>query len=252
MDRRTLIAGNWKMNKTPAETESYIKSFMKLLHNDSRIEVLLLPPFTGLERAGKLLSETTIALGGQDLHFETGGAFTGEISSEMLKACGCSYVLVGHSERRALFEENDSLINRKLHAALAAGLHPILCVGETLEEHRQGRVEERITAQLGADLAQIKAAEASLVVIAYEPIWAIGTGETATPMGAQGTIHVIREWIAAAYDQNVAETMRILYGGSVKPENTASLLHQPDIDGALVGGASLSPDSFAQIVAASH
>jgi len=252
MDRRTLIAGNWKMNKTPAETESYIKSFMNLLHNDSRVEVLLLPPFTGLDRAGKLLSGTTIALGGQDLHFEAGGAFTGEISSEMLRACGCSYVLAGHSERRALFKEGDSLINRKLHAALAAGLHPILCVGETLEEHRQGRVEERITSQLGADLAQIKAAEASLVVIAYEPIWAIGTGETATPMGAQGTIHMIREWIAAAYDQNVAETMRILYGGSVKPENTASLLHQPDIDGALVGGASLSPDSFAQIVAASH
>ena len=247
MMRRRLIAGNWKMNKTPTETEEFVRSFVVEVKDNEAVEILLFPPFTSLQLAGRLLSETRIALGGQNFHFETKGAFTGEISLAMLKDCGCSHVLVGHSERRALFREDDELLNRKLKAAISAGLLPILCVGETLEEHRQGRVEEKITAQLAADLTGVSAA--SSIVIAYEPIWAIGTGETASPEEAQETIHMIREWLATAYDQQTAEEVRILYGGSVKPENTAALMAQPDIDGALVGGASLSPESFTQIIA---
>ena len=254
MMQRRLIAGNWKMNKTPAETEEFIRSLVVGVKENEAVEVLLFPPFTSLQLAGRLLSETGIALGGQNFHFETKGAFTGEISLAMLKDCGCSYVLVGHSERRALFHEDDELLNRKLKAAIAAGLFPILCVGETLEDHRQGLVKEKITAQLAADLAGVSAAAASSIVIAYEPIWAIGTGETASPEEAQETIHMIREWLAtellaSAYDEQTAEEVRILYGGSVKPENTAALMAQPDIGGALVGGASLSPESFAQIIA---
>jgi len=253
-----LIAGNWKMNKTPAETEEFIRSLVIGVEENEAVEILLFPPFTSLQLAGRLLSETGIALGGQNFHFETKGAFTGEISLAMLKDCGCSYVLIGHSERRALFREDDEILNRKLKAAISAGLLPILCVGETLEEHRRGRVKEKITAQLAADLAAIPATAVSSIVIAYEPIWAIGTGETASPEEAQETIHMIREWLATewlatellarAYDEQTAEEVRILYGGSVKPENTAALMAQPDIDGALVGGASLSPESFTQII----
>jgi len=250
MDRRVLIAGNWKMNKTPTETEAFIRTFSKLLTENEGVDVLLLPPFTSLERAGRLLAGTRIALGAQDLHFEEAGAFTGEISAEMLRACGCTYVLVGHSERRTLFHEDDHLVNRKLRSALAGGLYPILCVGETLEEHQQGRVEERITAQLVASLNAVDAKEIVSILIAYEPIWAIGTGETATPQIAEEVICTIREWIATPYNEQNAAAVRILYGGSVKPENTASLIAQPNIDGALVGGASLDPDSFARIVAA--
>jgi len=249
MMRRRLIAGNWKMNKTPTETEEFVRSFVVEVKENEAVEILLFPPFTSLQLAGRLLSETGIALGGQNFHFETKGAFTGEISLAMLKDCGCSHVLVGHSERRALFREDDELLNRKFKAAIAAGLLPILCVGETLEEHRQGRVKEKITAQLAADLAAVPATAVSSIVIAYEPIWAIGTGETASPEEAQETIHMIREWLAQAYNEQTAEEVRILYGGSVKPENTAALMAQPDIDGALVGGASLSPESFTQIIA---
>lgn len=249
MTRRVLIAGNWKMNKTPAETEAFIAAFLQFLPVNGGTEILLLPPFTSLDRAGGRLAGTTIALGAQDLHVEEAGAFTGEVSAAMLRACGCTYVLVGHSERRTLFHEDDSLINRKLQAALAGGLGPILCVGETLEEHRQGRVEERIIAQLAAGLDGVSRAAMRSVVIAYEPLWAIGTGETATPEIAEQAIRRIREWIAATYDHRTAVVVRILYGGSVKPENTALLVAQPNIDGALVGGASLDPDSFALIVA---
>ncbi len=285
MNKRVLIAGNWKMNKTPAETEEFISLFTGLLklrtrnrsegvetreretpRRDSLIvdskgvnrlarecddpEVLLLPPFTSLDGAGKLLANTPIGLGAQNVYFEEAGAFTGEISAEMLRSCGCRYALVGHSERRTLFREDDPLVNRKLSAALAAGLHPILCVGETLEEHRQGRVEERITSQLIADLGAVDAEEMASIVIAYEPIWAIGTGETASPEEAEETICLIRGWIADTYDERRAAAVRVLYGGSVNPENTASLIAQSDIDGVLVGGASLDPDSFARIVTA--
>lgn len=246
--RRLLIAGNWKMNKTPTETEGFIRSFLAADRGAAGVETVLLPPFVGLEIAGRLLCGTGVALGGQDLHYEEEGAFTGEISAEMLTACGCCYVLIGHSERRTLFHENDRLLNRKLKSALAAGLSPILCVGETLAEHREGRVREKVTAQIHADLVGIEPAQIASVVIAYEPIWAIGTGETASPEEAQGTSCMIRGWLGRTYGEEIAADLRILYGGSVNPENAAALMAQPDIDGALVGGASLSSDTFARIV----
>ncbi len=251
MDRTMLIAGNWKMHKTPDETEEFIREFSGAYNVGPETEILIIPPFTSLERAGRLIPGTGIGLGAQDLYFEEEGAYTGEIAPRMLLSCGCSYVLVGHSERRALFHEDDLTVNRKLLAALSAGLSPILCIGETLDEHRAGRVAEKITGQLAADLAGVGGEDLKRVVIAYEPIWAIGTGETATPEEAQGTIKLIRSWIEENYDAHAAEGIRILYGGSVKPDNAAALLSQPDIDGALVGGASLQPESFAQIARAS-
>ena len=250
MARTILIAGNWKMHKTPDETEEFISTFTEDYTDISGVEILIIPPFTSLERAGRLLAGTSIQLGAQDVYHEDEGAYTGEVAPRMLLACGCSYVIVGHSERRALFHEDDAVVNRKLKAAVAAGLSPILCVGETLDEHRAGKVTDKITHQLSADLAGVGRDELSRVVIAYEPIWAIGTGETATPEEAQGTIKMIRAWIGENYASDAAEEIRILYGGSVKPGNAAALLSQPDIDGALVGGASLKPESFAQIARA--
>jgi len=250
MRRRPLVVGNWKMHKTPAETRSFIETFLRLWGQSEAVEAALLPPFTSLACAEELLAATKIALGAQDLYVGENGAFTGEISGAMLRACGCRYVLVGHSERRALFREDDALLNRKLDAAFAAGLFPVLCVGETLDERQQGRTEIKIEAQLSTDLAGISREDLSSLVIAYEPIWAIGTGETATPNQAQEAISLIRDWLANAYGKGVSETVRILYGGSVTPENAAALVEGPDTDGFLVGGASLSPDSFTQIIGA--
>jgi len=248
--RRPLIAGNWKMHKTAEQTGAFITELLPKLENLKNVEVLIIPPYTSLDRAGKLLQGKPLRLGAQDMHYETEGAFTGAISAGMLKACGCSYVLVGHSERRELFGDDDTIVARKLNAALDADLMPILCVGETLSEH--DRVEEKITRQLTEDLSGINARTLAKITIAYEPIWAIGTGKTATPEVAQETISMIRRWIATNYDETPAQRMRILYGGSVKPANAASLLAQQDIDGALVGGASLVAESFAQIVDAAR
>ena len=248
--RRPLIAGNWKMHKTPQETEQFISELLPKLENLENIEVLIIPPFTSLDRAGRLFGGKSLRLGAQDMHYEAEGAFTGAISAGMLKACGCNYVLVGHSERRELFYDDDAIVARKLNAALDADLMPILCVGETLSEH--DLVEEKITRQLTEDLDGIDKSALARITIAYEPIWAIGTGKTATPEVAQETISMIRRWIAANYNEASAQGIRILYGGSVKPANAESLLSQPDIDGALVGGASLVAESFAQIVDAAR
>jgi len=245
--RDRLVAGNWKMNQTPTQTDVFIKRFLELVDSNHATEILLLPPFTSLNLAGKLLAGVGISLGAQDLYFEPSGPFTGEISAEMLQACHCSYVLVGHSERRTILNENETLVNRKVLAAVASGIRPILCLGETLREHQQGKARERVSFQLKHGLAGIDQQDAASVVIAYEPLWAIGTGETASAQVAQETISMIRKWLAGAYDDSLSQRMRILYGGSVKPENTAALLDQPDIDGVLVGGASLSPETFAQI-----
>lgn len=248
MRRRPLVAGNWKMHKTPAETGSFIETFLRRWKPSEAVEVALLPPFTNLDTARSLLENSKIALGAQDLYVEEQGAYTGEISGGMLLACGCRYVLVGHSERRALFHEGETLLNRKLVAAFAAGLFPILCIGETLDERRKGHTEVKIQTQLSADLADVSREDLSSLVIAYEPIWAIGTGETATSDQAQETVLFIRDRLAKAYGKKLSESLRILYGGSVTPENAASLIEGPDIDGFLVGGASLSPESFAQII----
>jgi triosephosphate isomerase len=246
--RRKFIAGNWKMNKTVDETEQFISELLPNLEAVNPLDIIIIPPFTSLDRAGKLLAKTPVKLGAQDLHYEQKGAFTGAISAPMLKACGCRFVLVGHSERRELFGEDDTIVSRKLNAAIENGLMPILCVGETLSEHDQ--VEKKITFQLEHDLKGIDSKKLTWVTIAYEPIWAIGTGKTATPQVAQQTISMIRKWIASHYSQTESQQIRILYGGSVKPENAASLMSQPDIDGALIGGASLVPESFWQIIRA--
>jgi len=268
--RNRIVAGNWKMNLTPTETEEYVRAFLPQVadrflsrpvtelakserseRRRSNVKIILIPPFTSLDRAGRLLTgRPSIALGAQNLHFESNGAFTGEISTSMLLDCGCQYVLAGHSERRHVFGESDALVASKLRAALTAGLAPILCVGETLDERRKGATLDVLVRQLSSALTGPEARDVDLgpVVVAYEPVWAIGTGETASSEQAEETIGEIRGWIESSIGSESAESTAILYGGSVKPANTAELLTQPNIDGVLVGGASLKPDSFASIV----
>lgn len=252
MSRRVLIAGNWKMNKTPQETETFIKTLVPSLPADLEAEILVIPPYTNLDRAGQLLSGTDVSLGAQDLYFERAGAFTGAVSGDMLVACRCGYVLIGHSERRHVFGDGDDTLSRKLNAALDAGLHPILCIGETLEQRNAGQMEAVVAAQLAAVVDGLKRAEDTGISYAYEPVWAIGTGETATPAQAQDASRFVRSWIREQLSASAAEAARILYGGSVKPDNAAELLSQPDIDGALIGGASLDPEAFLQILLASQ
>ncbi|MFC2078983.1 triose-phosphate isomerase [Candidatus Bipolaricaulota bacterium] len=215
-------------------------------------EVLLIPSFTSLDRAGQLLSGSRMLLGAQDTHFEASGAFTGATSPGMLRACGCVYVLVGHSERRYVFGDSNDVVNQKLHAALENKLRPIFCVGEILSERQADRTELVLKEQLVGGLKGVDSAQLADIVIAYEPVWAIGTGETATPDQAQSAIAFVRDWIEPRYGKPVSDTMRILYGGSVNPGNALALQTQPDIDGALVGGASLEFDSFAQIIEAAQ
>jgi len=252
MKRRPLIAGNWKMNKTPQETQEFIESFFSDATDFSSCDVLLIPPFTSLDRAGRLLSESRMFLGAQDMHSQAAGAYTGAISVSMLIACGCDFVLAGHSERRHVFGDSDDVVNRKLHAVLENELRPILCVGETLDQRQGDRTESVLEDQLDGGLKNVAEAMLDDIVIAYEPVWAIGTGETATPEQAQAAIAFIRGWLEARFSKSAADAMRILYGGSVKPANARSLQIQPDIDGALIGGASLDPDSFAQIIEAAQ
>ncbi|MGB2982788.1 MAG: triose-phosphate isomerase [Candidatus Bipolaricaulia bacterium] len=253
--RRRLIAGNWKMHMTPQETEAFISSFLDRIPGErdaGSAEALLVPPYTNLDRAASLLEGTGVELGAQDLYYEEQGAYTGAVSGGMIRACGCRYVLVGHSERRHVFGDDDETVARKLGAALASGLLPILCVGEVLEERRSGRTEDVVFSQLRSALQDVGSEEATRIVVAYEPVWAIGTGETATPDQAQDAIASIRRRLSERFDTVLAERARILYGGSITPENAASLVSESDIDGALVGGASLDPESFARILAAAN
>jgi triosephosphate isomerase len=236
------------MYKTIGEAVELVEALLHDLGNASDREVLVCPPFTALHALSPLLQETPIGLGAQDVFYEAQGAFTGEISPLMLKDVGCRYVLAGHSERRQIIGEGDELINRKLRAALAHDLRPILCVGETKPQRDAGDAETIVVGQVRAGLAGVGAAAMERVVIAYEPVWAIGTGDTATPGDAQAMHATIRHTIAELYDQGVADQLRIQYGGSVKPDNVDELMSQPDIDGALVGGASLKADSFLRIV----
>jgi len=246
--RIPLIAGNWKMYKTIGEAVELVEALLRDLGEITDREVLVCPPFTALHALSPLVQETPIALGAQDVYYEQQGAFTGAISPLMLKDVGCSYVLVGHSERRQIFGEGDELINRKLRAALANDLRPILCVGETKPQRDAGEAERVVVGQVRAGLAGVAAAALEHVVIAYEPVWAIGTGDTATPADAQAMHLTVRRTIAELYDQASADRLRIQYGGSVKPDNVDELMSQPDIDGALVGGASLKAESFLRIV----
>ena len=251
MNRR-LIAGNWKMNKTPRESIDFIDAFLGKLGDIRDVEVLLIPPYTSLESSGRRLAGSSIGLGAQDLFYEPSGAYTAAISASMLAACGCRHVLVGHSERRHLFGDDDATVGRKLVSALDGGLTPILCIGETLDERRAGAMETVLGRQLDGGLDGVDADAIERVVMAYEPVWAIGTGETATPQQAQEAVAWVRAWLSQRYGVSVAKRLRILYGGSVKPGNATDLVTQPDIDGALVGGASLDPDAFAAIVEAAR
>ncbi len=248
-ERTPLIAANWKMHKTTAETEDFLNAYLPHAPEEGGAEVFVCPPFTSLQKAVELCGETTVRVAAQHMHDEPSGAFTGEVAAPMLADLGVAGVILGHSERRALFGETDEALARKLPAAFEAGLVPILCVGETEAEREAEETEAVLSRQLEADLAEARGGRLADLVIAYEPVWAIGTGNTATSEQAQEAIAFIRGRVAEA-DQAAGESVRILYGGSVKPGNAAELLGQADIDGALVGGASLDPEDFAAIVEA--
>lgn len=246
--RMPLIAGNWKMHKTVAEAVDLVETLMTGLVGVADREVLVCPPFTALYPLAPLLSDSQIQLGAQNMYGASQGAFTGEVSPVMLLELNCRYVILGHSERRQVFGEDDALVNAKVKAAVEFGLRPILCVGETKPQRDAGQAEETTLGQLRAGLGGLAAEQLRDVVIAYEPVWAIGTGDTATPADAQAMHAAIRGALAEHYGPEEAETVRILYGGSVKPDNVDLLMSQDDIDGALVGGASLQPESFLRIV----
>jgi triosephosphate isomerase len=247
--RRSLVAGNWKMNGSRAENASLVRSLLDQARADATTEVMLCPPFVYLHEMGRLLKDSDVALGAQSLCAEAIGAFTGEVSAAMLKDVGCSYVLVGHSERRQIYAEGDALVARKFVAAQSQGLVPVLCVGETLEEREGDRTAQVVARQLDAVLAVSGVGAFRSAVIAYEPVWAIGTGRNASPDQAQDVHSMIRGKVAAL-DATIAASVRILYGGSVKASNARELFAMPDIDGGLVGGASLNADEFARICAA--
>ena len=249
--RKTILAANWKMNMTVEETATYLKTLLVETGDDTDVEVVIIPPFTALAKASELISASySLKLGAQNMNAHKNGAFTGEISATMLRELFVRYVVLGHSERRQLFGETDTVINEKVKAAHEAALKPIFCIGETLEERDGGRVEEVLSRQLRAGLAGLGTKEIQETVIAYEPVWAIGTGRNATPQQAQDAHAFIRREVASIADAHVADRVRLQYGGSVKPGNAAVLLAEPDIDGALVGGASLDPRDFAEIVKA--
>lgn len=248
--RRPMVAGNWKMNKGLYATRDLLRELVPALKDASEVDVVVCPPFIGLGVAVRELEDSNIMLGAQNMHWEDSGAYTGEISPLMIKEL-CKYVIIGHSERRAMFGETDETVNKKVHAALNVGLKPIMCVGETLEENQSGQTAEVVSRQVHAGLASVVAEQADQVVIAYEPVWAIGTGLAATPEGANA-VHkdVIRPILCELFSKKIGSGMRILYGGSVNAANAKELFDQSDIDGGLIGGASLKADGFTTIVKA--
>jgi len=248
MPRQRLIAANWKMYKNPDQTREFFQAFLPLVADHTRDEIVVCPPYTDLHAAVEATAGSNVAIGAQDMYWKEEGAFTGEISPGMLLAAECTHVIIGHSERRQYFGETDDTVNLKLKAALETGLTPIVCVGEVLEEREAGLTEDVLRRQCLRAFHAISAKKASRLVIAYEPVWAIGTGKTATPQLAAEAHSLIRTEAAKAFGDRLAESMRILYGGSVKPENAKSLMAEEEIDGALVGGASLDAKSFAAIV----
>ncbi len=245
--RLPIVAANWKMHKTAAEAVAFVEDFLPRVDRVRGVEIVIAPPFTALDRVRQTLAGSAVKWAAQNVNPEAQGAFTGEVAPGMLAELGCAYAIVGHSERRALYAESDEFVARKAAALLGCGIRPILCVGETLEQREADRSVEVVGAQLEGSLATVPQERAEDVVLAYEPVWAIGTGRTATPEMAQ-TVHAfIREWLGKRFGEAGAG-IRIQYGGSVKPDNVSTLMQQPDIDGALVGGASLDPESFARIV----
>jgi len=248
--RKKVIAGNWKMNNDLNESQDLVSKIINGLGNDTKCDVIVCPPFTSLNEVSSLIKNTPVKLGAQNLYFEDSGAFTGEISAAMLKSICCEYVIIGHSERRTIFGEPDDVINKKIQRALKHNLNPIFCVGELLEQREDGTTMEVVKNQILTGLKDITPAQLSEIIIAYEPVWAIGTGKTATPAQAQEVHAAIRELIVENFSEDVADNLVIQYGGSVKPDNAGELLSKKDIDGALVGGACLKADSFLGIIAA--
>ena len=250
--RKTIIAGNWKMNKTASETRAFADEFKALLPKSKWCDIVVCVPSVDIPAAVRAFKDSRVAVGAQNGYFEKSGAYTGEVSADMLAELGVKYVIVGHSERRALFGETDAIVNRKVHAALAAGLSPIICVGESLEQREMGVTMELIALQLKSALSGVSAEQVRRCVIAYEPIWAIGTGKTATGEQAAEVCTFIRATIRSLFGARIARSITVQYGGSMKGENAAELLSHEDIDGGLIGGASLKPDAFMAIVHAAN
>ena len=251
--RKKIVAANWKMNMTQGESERFVETFLRDCGEIIDVEVVIVPPFTAIAKVMEALGRAhNIKVGAQNMYWEKSGAFTGEISAALLRDLFVHYVVLGHSERRTLFGETDEMVNRKVRAAHEATLRPIVCIGETLEQRDKGNVEKILSIQLRGSLADLTPKELQETAIAYEPVWAIGTGRNATPQQAQEAHAFIRHTLREMADDATAERVRIQYGGSVKPENARELMSQPDIDGALVGGASLDPRSFAEIVKAAR
>ena len=248
MKRKKLIAANWKMYKTPDQAREFLRAFLPLVHGHTRDEIVVCPPFICVPATVEIARGSQVAVGAQNMHWEKEGAYTGEVSAGMLLASGCTHVIIGHSERRQYFGETDDSVNHKLKAALVAGLIPIVCVGEVLQEREAGLTEDVLRRQCLRAFSGLSGERAAPLVVAYEPVWAIGTGKTATPQIAAQAHAVIRQEAGKAFGKEMSDWMRILYGGSVKPENAKALMLEPEIDGALVGGASLDAKSFAAIV----
>ena len=245
--RKPIIAGNWKMNMAPSEAQALVKELIPLV-KDAKCEVVVCPPYTSLAAVGPMLEGTNIGLGAQNVHFEPKGAYTGEVSAKMLLELGVKYVIIGHSERRAYFAETDETVNKKVKAALENGLTPIVCVGESLEQREGNITSEWVSAQTVDALDGLSTEDVKKVVIAYEPIWAIGTGKTATDQDANDTIAVVRKAVASVVGGTAAQEVRIQYGGSMNPKNASSLMAMPEIDGGLIGGASLKAEDFSKVV----
>ncbi len=246
--RKPIIAGNWKLNNTVKESIELASSLKDSLSGISDIDIVICPVFTSLSAVKDAIADSNIKLGAQDVFWQDSGAFTGEVSALMLADVGVEYVIIGHSERRQYFGETNETVNRKIKAVLKHGLTPIVCLGEVLEEREESKTFDVIKTQLNESFAGMSAEDMKKIVIAYEPVWAIGTGKTATPEQAEEVHKYVRDLIAERYDQQTASVVRIQYGGSVKPENISELIAQPDIDGALVGGASLKAEAFVEIV----
>jgi triosephosphate isomerase (TIM) len=246
--RNPVIAGNWKMFKTCRETSAFFDAFLPQIQDVSHCQIVVAPPYTSLATAVDKADGTSVAISAQNVFWETQGAFTGEVSVGMLVDVGCTYTIIGHSERRQYFGETDETVEKKTRAAVAGGLRAIVCVGETLVERDGGQAEEMVRRQVRKGLGRLTEADLSHIIVAYEPVWAIGTGRTATPKIAAEMHATIRRTFAEIYNEAAADALRILYGGSVKPDNIAALMKEEDIDGALVGGASLDPASFASII----
>ena len=250
--RRKVIAGNWKMHKSNSEARALAEDLKHKTTGMTKTSIIVCPPATALNTVVDVLKGSSIAVGAQNMHWEAKGAFTGEISADMIKSTGASFVIIGHSERRQYFGESNETVNKKLHAALNANLNPIVCIGETLEQREKGITKQVVEEQLDGALKSVSSTQLNNLILAYEPVWAIGTGKTATPEQAQEVHAFIRTKIEHLFDRPTSEALIIQYGGSVKPDNAYDLLSQTDIDGALVGGACLESESFSQIIAAAE